>query len=195
MKQIILASASPRRKELLKQIGLTFRVVESNIEEVIETDIEPQELAEKLSLKKAEKIARTEKDALIIAADTLIVFQGKILGKPKDADDAYRTLAMLAGNIHTVITGLTVLDSSTGKLITKSVGTKVFMKEMNDEEIHRYIATGEPLDKAGAYGIQGKGALLIEKIEGDYFNVVGLPLFELRKVLTTSFGIDLLIQS
>ncbi|OGK29194.1 septum formation protein Maf [Candidatus Roizmanbacteria bacterium RIFCSPHIGHO2_02_FULL_40_9] len=183
MGTIILASASPRRKKLLEQIGLTFKVVKSNIKEALDVHIEPHTLAEKLSLQKAKDVAKKEKESLIIAADTLIVFEDEILGKPKNAIDARKILKMLSGNIHIVITGFTILDSSTGILITKSVETKVFMKEMTDEEIHRYIATGEPLDKAGAYGIQGKGAIFVEKIEGDYSNVVGLPLFELTKEL------------
>ena len=183
MRSIILASASPRRKKLLEQVGLTFKVVKSNIKEALDVHIEPHTLAEKLSQLKANVVAKTEKNALIIAADTLIVFEDEILGKPKNAIDARKILKMLSGNVHTVITGFTILDSSTRILITKSVETKVFMKEMTDEEIHRYIATGEPLDKAGAYGIQGKGAIFVEKIEGDYSNVVGLPLFELTKEL------------
>jgi septum formation protein len=191
MKKIILASASPRRKEILALTGLRFRVEPSDYEETLDNAIKPHNLAKRLSLKKARAVAGKYRDALIIAADTFIVFREKLLGKPHTSKEARNMLAMLNGKSHSVITGYTVLDTGTGKKITRSIETKVWFKKMSSQELDAYVATKEPLDKAGAYAIQGRGAAIVKKIEGDYLNVVGLPLFDLADSLK-KFGIRVL---
>ena len=189
MKRIILASASPRRKELLDKIGLKFEVDASNCEEEIDPSLEPDELVRRISLAKAKSVASRHKDALIIAADTIGVIGKKLLGKPHTAAQARKMLAQISGKSHLVITGFTVLDTATDKIVTKTVTTKVYIKKLTPAEIDAYVVTGEPLDKAGAYGIQGLGAVIVEKINGDYYNVVGLPLSALTEVLR-EFGIS-----
>lgn len=185
MKKIVLASLSPRRKELLKRILPEFTVENSNFEEDLKLKLEPKKLTEHLSCCKAEATSKKHPNSIVIAADTTVVLNKKILGKPKSSKDAVKMLKMLSGKVHKVITAFTIVDNSAGKKVTKSVETKVFMRRLTDEEITNYVKTGEPMDKAGAYGIQGRGGLLIEKIDGDYYNVVGLPLtallVELRK--------------
>lgn len=169
---------------LLKQIGLNFRAVKSNYNEKIDSKVNPYELARIISLGKAKAVVKkNSKNAVIIAADTLVVFNGKILGKPKDKRDAKRMLHLLSGKTHLIITGFTILDTDTGKSISKSVETKVYFRKLADKEIDAYIETGESFDKAGAYGIQEKGSLFVKKIEGDYFNVVGLPIYALTETL------------
>ena len=189
MKKLILASASPRRRELLQKIGLKFEVDASNCAEEIDPAALPEELVRRISIDKAKAVAPRHQNAVIIAADTIGVIGKKVLGKPHTAAEARKMLAQISGKAHLVITGLTVLDTATGKTITKTVTTKVYIKKLTRAEIDAYVATGEPLDKAGAYGIQGLGAVIVEKIEGDYFNVVGLPLFTLTEVLK-EFGIS-----
>jgi septum formation protein len=189
MKKLILASASPRRKELLQKIGLKFEVDASNCAEEIDPAALPEELVRRISIDKAKAVAPRHQNAVIIAADTIGVIGKKVLGKPHTAAEARKMLAQISGKAHLVITGLTVLDTATDKTITKTVTTKVYIKKLTRAEIDAYVATGEPLDKAGAYGIQGLGAVIVEKIEGDYFNVVGLPLFTLTEVLK-EFGIS-----
>lgn len=191
MKKIILASASLRRKEILELTDLQFRVEPSDYEETLDHAIKPHKLAKRLSLEKARAVAGKYKDALIIAADTFIVFKGKLSGKPHTSKEARKMLTMLNGKSHSVITGYTVLDTGTEKKITRSVETKVWLKKMTAQEIAAYVATKEPLDKAGAYAIQGRGAAIVKKIEGDYLSVVGLPLFDLADSLK-KFGINLL---
>jgi septum formation protein len=183
MKKIILASSSPRRGMLLKQIGLDFETVVSNFEEKIDLKIDVHKLAEKLSLGKAKSIAKKYNNAIIIAADTFVVFNGKIIGKPKNKKDAKRILRLLSGKIHLVITGFTILDTNINKSIIKSVETKVTFKNLSNKEIDSYIKTGEPLDKAGAYGIQEKGSIFVKKIDGDFFNIVGLPIYSVVEAL------------
>jgi len=191
MIKITLASASPRRRELLNQIGLKFRVVASDIEEPM-GDIENAEEAVKtLALKKARLVAEKVKEGLVIAADTIVVYKGKIFGKPKDTNEAREMLEKLSGRTHDVITGLVAMNAKTGEKIVECVRTKVKMRKLTSEEIGGYIATREPFDKAGAYAIQGKGALLVEKINGCYYNVVGLPLPKLSEMLA-KFGVNLL---
>lgn len=191
MKEIVLASASPRRLELLKQIGLTFSVFPSDIDEQIDIGSGVEEAVQNLSFRKALNVAeKLEKGPLVIGADT-IVFKDCILGKPEDEDHAFRMLKTLQGGWHEVITGVTVIDSSNGNHLSGYEKTKVKMRELSDDIISSYIRTGEPLDKAGAYGIQGIGALLVEKIEGCYFNVVGLPLLKLSLMLE-EFGVSIL---
>lgn len=184
MKRIILASASPRRKELLEQIGLTFEVTVSNVPEVI-TKSEPSEVVEELSVQKAKAAAQAqmkEGAAIVIGADTIVCQDGKIMGKPKDKEDAAKMLKRLAGNTHSVFTGVTVIEDGV-TVRTFSCETKVRVYPMTEQEIWDYIETGEPMDKAGAYGIQGRFAAWIEGIEGDYNNVVGLPVSALWQVL------------
>ena len=191
MKKLILASASPRRKELLQKIGLKFEVDASNCAEEIDPAALPEELVRRISIDKAKAVAPRHQNAVIIAADTIGVIGKKVLGKPHTAAEARKMLAQISGKAHLVITGLTVLDTATDKIITKTVTTKVYIKKLTPLEIDAYVATGEPLDKAGAYGIQGLGAVIVERIEGDYYNVVGLPLFTLTEVLK-EFGISVL---
>ncbi len=191
--EIILASASPRRKELLAQIGLPFRVVPSCAEENIDADLTPDFLVQSLSLLKAADVAKSQGDgAIIIGADTVVVFEDEILTKPKDASDAKAMLARLSGKCHRVLTGLTVFRRRDGKSISVTEETKVYFKELSEKEIEAYVKTKEPLDKAGAYGIQGLGGVFVEKIEGDYYNVVGLPMMRLGKLLQEEFDIELI---
>jgi septum formation protein len=190
VKEIVLASASPRRREILELTGLRFRVDTSRYEETLDHTVNPHNLAKRLSLEKARAVAGKYKDALIIAADTFIVFRGKLLGKPHTPKETRNMLAMLNGKSHSVITGYTILDTGAGQKITRSVETKVWFKKMSSEEIDAYIATKEPLDKAGAYAIQGRGCVIVKKIEGDYLNVVGLPLFDIAVTLK-KFGTGL----
>ncbi len=188
---IILASASPRRKELLSLIGLKFKVHVSDYEEDLGLKLKPHELAKFLSLEKARAVAGNYKDALIIAADTFIVFRSKLLGKPHTDKEAFRMLTLLNGNLHSVITGYTVLDTRSGKKSSSAIETKVWFRKMADDELRAYVKTGEPLDKAGAYAIQGIGSLIVKKIEGDYFNVIGLPVASLAVTLK-KFGVSVL---
>ena len=201
-RKVILGSASPRRRELLAQIGVEFEVRVSDKEEIYHSEI-PEEIVKELALMKAENVMadmtveqvlkkpateKTEetedrqtflKSTVIIGADTVVVLDDKILGKPKDEEDAFRMIQSLQGRGHEVYTGVAVIEfDSEGKrsTVNHAVGTKVYVNAMTEEEIHAYIATGEPVDKAGAYGIQGRFAPFIDRIEGDYYNVVGLPV-------------------
>jgi len=183
MKTIILASASPRRKELLKRIGLKFKVDPSNYEENISSQLEPHELAKSLSLEKAKLVAEKHMNALVIAADTFIVFEGEILGKPRTETEAKKMLETISGRQHSVITGFTIIDTENNKALSKAVETKVYIRRLSSNEIDAYVESKEPLDKAGAYAIQGLGSVIVEKIEGDYFNVIGLPLSALIESL------------
>lgn len=190
-KKIVLASASPRRKEILGLTGLDFVIDPSDYEEDMELDLKPHRLALFLSSEKAKAVARKHSNALIIAADTFIVFRDHLLGKPHVSREAIRMLQLLSGKAHSVITGFTVMDADTGKKLSRQVETRVYFRKMTEQEIRAYVRTGEPLDKAGAYAIQGLGAVFIKKIEGDYFNVVGLPLSSLMEVLK-KFGVSAL---
>ncbi len=178
-KKIILGSASPRRRELLSQIGIEFTVRVSEKEEVYHSET-PEEIVKELALMKAKNIAEEIKaDTVIIGADTVVVLDQKILGKPEDEEDAFRMLKSLQGRPHEVYTGVAVLsrDREKGRLVrSHAVKTAVYVHEMTDDEIRSYIATGEPADKAGGYGIQGAFAKYIDRIDGDYYNVVGLPV-------------------
>jgi len=190
-KAIILASNSPRRKDLLRQIGVTFTSDPAHVDESALPGESPESYAIRMALDKAQVVSRRHGAGLIIAADTVVVLGDTILGKPMDLKDAERMLGMLSGKMHLVITGLALVDSGTGKTLTRAAVTKVWFRNLTPEEVRSYAATGEPVDKAGAYGIQEKGSLLVEKIEGCYFNVVGLPLSLLSKLLQ-DFGIRLL---
>jgi septum formation protein len=191
MREITLASASPRRKDLLKQIGLEFNVITSNVDEDIQDYTSPEDLVEKLSYIKAEDVAKCTRKGIIIGADTIVVHNGKILGKPVNEEDAKIMLKALSGDSHRVITGITVLDVENEKCITTHEKTIVNFKKLSLAELEGYVASNEPFDKAGSYGIQGLGAVLVEKIEGCYFNVVGLPINRLAEVLK-EFGIKVL---
>jgi len=182
-KRFILASSSPRREEILKKAGIDFKVIfPENIEEKnISTD--PVSHVLELSRKKAESVAKKIDDSLILGADTIVVLNGAILGKPKDGKDAFRMLKQLSGKEHKVYTGVALLDKRSGELLNDYQLTKVKFNQLKNKEIKDYIDTGEPLDKAGAYGIQGMGNFLVEKIEGDLDNVIGLPLRKLEELL------------
>ena len=190
IKPVVLASSSPRRRELLEKTGLEFIVDAAEIYEDHGRRLKPAELAKNISLEKAKAVAARHPCAIIIAADTFGVLDGRLLGKPRNKDDARNILERMGGKCHRVVTGFTILDTDTGKAISKAVETKVYFRKLDWEEIEDYVQTGEPLDKAGAYAIQGLGALLVEKIEGDYFNVIGLPLSALVQDLKR-FGVKL----
>lgn len=201
MKQIFLASASPRRKALLEQVCIPFEVIECNIDEDIDDEVSPYDLVKILSTRKVmnaiEKLKVENKFAendtsIIVSADTIVSFKGKILGKPHDSKTAFDMIKKLQGNEHSVYTGMTIAFKKGNSIELKNVvsNTIVYMRTLMDDEILEYINTGEPLDKAGAYAIQGKGSMFIEKIEGDYYTVVGLPLFKLFSILK-EHGINL----
>ena len=176
---IILASQSPRRQELLKLITSDFEIKVSNVDETLPDKITPKEAVMYLSKIKAEPFA--DGDDIVIGADTVVALDGKILGKPKNEENAKEMLKFLSGRTHSVFTGVTLANGKKTK--TFAVETKVKFFELTNEEIDAYIKTKEPFDKAGAYGIQGYGSLLVEKINGDYFNVVGLPVSTLAREL------------
>ena len=191
MKKIILASASPGRKGLLLQVGLEFEVDPSDYQEDMTLEMEPNKLAEHLSLGKAKDVARRHENSIIISADTFCVLGGEILGKPYTKENAQKMLGKLSGKVHSVVTGFTIIDTETNKQVSKSVETKVYFKNITEEEVDAYISSGEPLTKAGAYAMQHRGGLFVEKIDGDYFNIVGLPIAPLFEELK-NFGINIL---
>jgi septum formation protein len=182
--KIILASSSPRRKELLKQIGIKFIEHPSNFEEK-NTHISPHHLVIHNAKGKAKEVAKFYKNALIIGVDTVVAYKEHLIGKPKNNIDAKRILKLLSNTTHEVITGVCVYNTKTGKILTKSETTQIKMAKISNEEIEKYIKTGEGKDKAGSFAIQGKGSLFIKKIDGDYFNVVGLPIYLLKTMLKT----------
>ena len=172
--KVVLASSSPRRRELLNLIGIAHEVRPSNLDESMRPRETPRRHAERLARDKASAVAMRDPDLITIAADTIVVINRKVLGKPVDKDDATRMLSMLSGREHTVITAVAV---SRGKKLRSAIEeVKVKFRRLREDEIEAYIATGEPMDKAGAYGIQGYGAALVERIEGDFFSVMGLPV-------------------
>ncbi len=171
-----MASGSPRRKRILAQIGLDFSVLSADIDEKKVRIKNPKLLVQELSLLKAKAVLSKRTTSIILAADTVVVFENKILGKPETEENARKMLRMLSNKKHSVITGFTIIDPKLKKVITKSEETKVWFRKISNEEIDAYVATGEPLDKAGAYGIQELGSVFVQKIEGDFFNVVGLPI-------------------
>lgn len=181
--KILLASASPRRQELIKLISEDVRVRPADCDETLPADITGGEQAVRYlsALKGAAVKEYAEKDEVVISADTVVCLGDAILGKPHGETEAFDMLKMLSGKTHTVYTGVTLFYNS--ETLTFSIGTDVTFFELSDKEIKEYIATGEPFDKAGGYGIQGKGTFLVEKISGDYFNVVGLPVSALKKAL------------
>lgn len=191
MKDIVLASGSPRRREILSDMGLDFDVYVSEADEdsVSPNGIHAGVYVQELAMLKASAAAKflEGEDTLIIAADTVVCQDGKILGKPKDSDDAKNMLSQLSGKCHSVFTGICVMRAKNAFSVCSFVETKVYFKKLSREKIEWYVSTKEPLDKAGAYGIQGRGALFVEKIDGDYLNVVGLPAARLFEILEDEF--------
>ncbi len=186
---IILASTSPRRAELLKQIGIEFTAYASNLDEEQIISDTPAKMVMDLALAKAQKVASSVKNGLIIGSDTIVVTENQILGKPAGSKDAKAMLTKLSGKIHSVFTGLALIKQPGNKIMVDFEETEVKFRRLTPSEIEAYVAAGEPLDKAGAYGIQGKGAVLVEGINGCYFNVVGLPIAKLVTMLK-EFGIS-----
>ena len=185
--KIILASGSPRRRQLLEQVGLRgFVIRASDVDESVRPGLTPAEMVEELSARKAAVVREAPKDGLVLAADTVVALEGAVLGKPASPEEAARMLAALSGRTHQVYTGLTL--AGPGAVRTEHEVTAVTFRALSGAEIAAYVATGEPMDKAGAYGIQGLGALLAERLEGDYFNVMGLPLCRLGQMLSR-FGV------
>jgi septum formation protein len=191
-KPIILASASPRRQELLEALKLDFIVHSSDFHEK-ESGMPAHELAIYNALGKAQEVARHYKNALIIGVDTVVAFNDRVIGKPKDEQDAREILRFLSNTTHQVISALCIMDAKTRKTITATETTQVTMDRLEETDIDAYIASGEGVDKAAGYAIQGLGSLYIKGIQGDYFNVVGLPVYRLRKLLR-EFGIKTLQQ-
>ncbi|RDY24045.1 septum formation inhibitor Maf [Romboutsia maritimum] len=188
---IILASASPRRKEILENTNMKFDTIKSEIDEVILEHEPPKSVVMRLAFEKCMDIASEYKNDLVIGADTIVVLDDVILGKPKDLDEAYEMISKLSGKTHQVITGISLINLVSNKKVLDYVVSNVKFKKLSQEDIKDYIQTNESLDKAGAYGIQGYGALLVEEIQGDYFNIVGLPISRLSDLLKGHFGINL----
>ena len=178
--QLILASQSPRRKELLGLFHIPFSVQVADIDETMDTTRPPYDEVARVSRLKAQAIPRSDDD-VVIAADTIVVCGGNVLGKPADEGDAFRMLRMLSGKEHQVMTGLTVLRGDTARVCTEV--TDIHFRALSDKEIDAYIRTGEPMDKAGSYGLQGGAALFAQRLEGDYYNVMGLPVCKLYEML------------
>ena len=187
--RIILASGSPRRRALLRELGLSFEVYKPDADESHSPDENPESLCARLSRLKAEAGAQKFPECLVIAADTIVVIDGKILGKPVNREDAVKMLTALQGREHEVLTGLSVCMN--GRVLTHTEHTRVKFRPLSEAEIRAYVSTGECDDKAGAYAVQGKGSLLVEGLQGDYFNVVGLPVCRLG-IMLREFGINIL---
>lgn len=190
-KKMILASSSPRRQEMLRNLGLDFQIHPSGADETVDDGLKPSEVVELLAVRKAADVATQYTEGLVIGSDTIVVLDGEVLGKPADEQDAFRMLSALQGKKHSVYSGLAVLDVAAGHQRVGHVETKVSMRTLTEQEIRAYIATKEPMDKAGAYAIQGIGSLFITGIEGDYFSVVGLPIRLLAEYLD-GFGRNVL---
>ncbi|TJY41447.1 septum formation inhibitor Maf [Cohnella pontilimi] len=192
---LILASTSPRRQELITTLGLPVMVRPSHADEKTPGDWSPDRIVEELANRKAravwESVRGTMKTAaVVVGSDTIVVLDGRVMGKPKDPEEAFEMLSRLAGNTHEVYTGVSCIGLMDGQTVTNHRVTKVRMRQLSPDQIRRYVQTGEPLDKAGAYGVQGVGALLVDSLEGCYFNVVGLPL-SLLAVQLEQFGVTL----
>lgn len=188
MKNIILASTSLWRKKLLQELDICFKVVGSDYKEDMDLKLKPPELAKYISRGKAESVAKRYKKHIIIAADTFIVLKNELLGKPHTISEAKKMLGKISGKSLLVITGFTIIDTTKNKKLSRAIRTKVYIKKLSICEINNYIKKTEPLDKAGAFTIQGFGAVIVKKIEGDYYNVVGLPLNALSEELQ-KFGV------
>lgn len=178
---LILASASPRRKELLELLQIPFKVIVSEVEEIIDEQLQPAEIVQLLAQQKAESVAKTNHESFVIGSDTLVVYKNQLLGKPTDKARAIQILQLLSGHTHEVYTGVCIIHR--GIVHSFYEKTEVTFYSLSQEEIEEYVSTGEPMDKAGAYGIQGYGSLLVEKITGDYYGVVGLPIARTKREL------------
>lgn len=193
MKRFVLASQSPRRKEILEDLGLNIRQLPSMEDETKTDCLSPEEYVMQTALLKGAGVAKTlESGYIVISADTVVVSEGKVLGKPKDEEDALNMLMSLSGKWHSVYTGYCAIDTDNANSCSKYECTRVKFIDFTEKEARKYVASGECMDKAGSYGIQGKGRLFVERIDGDYFNVVGLPVCALAKMLKLEFGIDIL---
>lgn len=186
MKKLILASNSPRRKLLLEQMNIPFTVFSSKVNEDYDETLSATEIVQVLAKRKAKAVLAEHSDAVVLGSDTIVVLNGQVLGKPKDKEEAKEMLSMLSGRTHSVLTGVAIVSAD--KEVIFAIETFVEFYKLSDEEIDYYVSTNEPLDKAGAYGIQGIGAFLVKKIEGDFFSVVGLPIARTVRELA-SFGI------
>lgn len=192
MRPIILASGSPRRQELLTNLGLDFKVIVSDVDESMGENMLPAQLVEKLAERKASAVAAEfSGEGLVIGADTIVILGNKLMGKPQDRSDAIEMLRELQGRSHEVFTGVAVIDVATGQSVVTHQATAVRFKPMTMEQIERYVDTGEPMDKAGAYAVQGKASIFIDSIRGCYFNVVGLPVAKLADALRV-FGVEII---
>lgn len=186
---LVLASQSPRRRRLLEKLGVTFSVVPSSVDEHIPADADPAKLVQSLSLQKARDVASSHPSALTLAGDTVVVYNHQILGQPVDADEAADMLGRLSGRSHTVCSGIALVHPDSEREYTTFEATEVTMSSLRPEEIGAYVESGLPMDKAGAYGIQDAyGALFVTGIQGDYYNVMGLPLHRLYVSLRNHFG-------
>lgn len=182
-KRLVLASNSPRRITLLKMAGYHFDIIPHTIEEDIHCEIFPEKLVRNLAFLKTRDVAGKVDDALVISADTIVVHKENILGKPKDTRDAKRILTMLSGSRHDIITAVCVIDVPSKKKLLRIDRTRIKMREITKDEIETYVRSGEPMDKAGAYAVQGEGKKFVEKMDGSFSNAVGLPLETVRKML------------
>ena len=189
--KVILASASPRRKEILQNTKLNFDIQKSDIEEVILENESPEDMVVRLAYEKAFDVAKRNTDRLVIGADTIVALDNEVLCKPKDQNEAYQMIKRLSNKTHKVITGISLINLKENKIIKDYVVSFVTFKDLSEDSIKDYINTNESLDKAGAYGIQGYGALLVKNIQGDYFNIVGLPISRLSDLLKNHFDINL----
>lgn len=187
MKRFIVASASPRRREILQNAGYTFDVIPSDADETITESLTPEQTVCELSERKALAVLKENEDAVVFGCDTVVALDDKILGKPENKQDAKRMLRLLSGRVHTVSTGVCVADKN--RVVSFADTTQVEFYPLSEETIESYIATGESFDKAGAYGIQGFGSVLVKRIEGDYFSVMGLPISRTARVLN-EFGVE-----
>lgn len=193
LKKIILASSSPRRKKILKKFDIEFDIITSDIEENVNDKDSPEVIAMSLAFQKAIDISNKVKNGeIIIAADTIVYLNGQILGKPKNIDEARKILNELSNNTHSVFTGIAIVKANTNKKIVDVCETKVKFRRLDEEMIEKYLSSSEYVDKAGGYGIQGKGSLLVESISGSYYNVVGLPIVKLDILLKEHFEITLM---
>lgn len=191
---IVLASASPRRREILENTNIKFDIISSSIDELVLEGESPCHMVMRLAFEKGIDIASKRKSDLVISADTIVVLDNTVLGKPKDEEEAKTMITSLSGKTHQVITGISLINLENNKKIIDYVISNVKFKKLSENDINDYIKTKESLDKAGAYGIQGYGALLVEEIQGDYFNIVGLPISKLSDLLKVHFNINLFAE-
>jgi septum formation protein len=192
MSKIILATSSPRRKELFDKFNIDYQAVESKVSEVLDPRDKPIPYAMAIAYAKAYEVSKQYEDKIVIGADTIVVYKDEILEKPKDEEDAYRMLQLLSGKEHQVISGLAIINLSQNKKVVDYDLTKVKFRDLEPITIRKYIETEEPLDKSGAYGIQGLGGILVESIVGSYYNVIGLPLVKLDELMLKHFNKSLI---